>query len=435
MSKIIPPVGSYQDLVRDHWLKILVAFSFILQLGMIIRGFLKPGRPPLGMGGLFQWGGWYWTQGGVPYYHFWDAKPPLIFETAAILSSVSGGNMYILHVLSVSVTSAAMVGTSIIIGLLAFQQTENELAGLTSGISIFMLPPYYLLSAQNLRPETMGVFFGLLSIYMYNQRNSILSGAFAAIGAGFWQLAIIFPAILLYRARDQDFNFIKKVFVSMGAVTLITLAPFIYEGVMHPLVMSTIVWPVTTDVGTSGNIPLFLYPLRLLINMGYATPLFVICVVAPIALRYNSVSDVTWVGVATGLGVCLVMFTFENASDLYPLFAVSCITVGILYDQTQDRFNQIFISGVALLVALNMIWYGGTGIIPGVSSNDSLIPTQEDSLKFAMSQSDNKIGSNSSPTYSHGYYWNKRMPGDCSDMPFGFHPTPEIDPPGCHELP
>jgi hypothetical protein len=63
---------------------------------------------------LYMHGGWYMTEGGIPYLEFFSVKPPLAWETPAIFALISGDNMYLLYILSVSGMILTLLGIVLI---------------------------------------------------------------------------------------------------------------------------------------------------------------------------------------------------------------------------------------------------------------------------------------------------------------------------------
>lgn len=185
------PSGSrLYDKVRKSRFWGLVLFTGLLQTLFGIHSVVHP-RTQIGPDALlFQYSGQVLRRGGLPYRDVWDIKPPVIHELAALLAIVSGGDPFILFVLSIILTSTIFVVIIALISDLTYAWTADRYAAVAAGLLPVLFPEFVTFASRGLRPKLFVIAFGLLSLRFYSQEKPFLSGILATLSAGLWQFGV-----------------------------------------------------------------------------------------------------------------------------------------------------------------------------------------------------------------------------------------------------
>lgn len=188
-----------RDWLEAHWLKAIVIQTLVLEAYITVPNFTFPGRPELMNDSMFfQYVGWLWvTTPQVPYLYIADIKPPAILELSVLVALLSGGDPYWMAALGSALMVGSVVGTLVLVGLLVYEHTGDVLASYLAASIPLGFPWYFQMAATGLRPKYFTVFLGLVGVFLALRRRWV-GGAFAAsLAAGFWQLGMIFPAIIV----------------------------------------------------------------------------------------------------------------------------------------------------------------------------------------------------------------------------------------------
>lgn len=348
------------QVVCDRWLQTLVLTSVTVLLVSLVRVMGFSGRPPVnGDAAVFQHAGWYITQGAVPYVDFWDPKPPLNFELSTILAFISGGNMYLLHLLSVFATAVAAVGSVVLVGLMTWHETNEGGAALFAGATMLSLAGFHYLPGLGFRPKYFALCSGLLGLYLVVRKDPFLAGATAAAAAGFWQLAVIFPILVLLQFR-QDSRSIVRAILGMLVTTVLVLLPIVAWGALVPMIAEVIVAPFVTPESQSVLFRLGKGPLVL----GYTT-IPVLIGLFGLGVAYKS--DKRLPGWILGLGLWaafqILFVDFDSYPDLFLGMVVASLGVGYAYTYLNGRRRRVIVTVVLTVLCLSVVLFGGAGIV------------------------------------------------------------------------
>lgn len=348
--------------VRERWLATLFGFGLVTQLLGIGRTFLFRSRPLLNAdAAVFQHGGWYILQGAIPYVDFWDPKPPLTFETTAVLAMIAGENMYWLHVLSVLATAGAAIGITLVVGLLTYELTQNEMAGLVSGLVMLTLPGFHYLPTFGFRPKYFALLFGLVGILFVLRDRPLLAGGAAAASPAYWQFGLVFPLLVIGMAARRDpRSDTPRALIGATAVSVVVLLPIVLWDAFVPMVVETILASIHTPEEQSLLFRLGKGPLVL----GYTTVVVLVGLSGLVRLVADQRDRVLWV-VVLGLwaAVQILVFDFDSYPDLFLGMVLVSVGAGYLY-ATGSRRSRVGLGGtLVVLLLISVVALGGVGFL------------------------------------------------------------------------
>lgn len=328
----------------------LIAISgFLLQSVFLVYNIVSNERPVIGPDALlFQYSGWYASQGGVIYTEIWDVKPPVIHLFAEIIARVSFSDPYVIYILSSMLGILAfslLLYTTYSIILL---QLENKLAALAGSVFLFTFPTFYTFAIRGLRPKMFMLLFGSISIlYLYKERPAV-SGAFAALSAGLWQIAIIFPVIAtLYYIKDKKYKQTTLVFLGMGTITIIVVLPYILRGAADDMLIQVVIAPFIGHIEQS----LFSRLLQGGYMVNFAAPLIVVGTIG--AIQSFNKSELWWVGIgAVWSSLQVFFFDLDGSPDLLLGYFFVAIGLGLFTHRLNNRRNRIVLLASVFIVAL-----------------------------------------------------------------------------------
>ena len=313
---------------RLTWRRILFAVALAVELLAIAPKLAQP-RAYIGPDAfVFEYTGWLITQGGVPYLHVWDPKPPLIFEITAGLAWLTGGSPLHLHIVSVLVTSGLAVGSVLLVGELVYHITDNRLASLSAGLSLLTFPTYYLLPAHGIRPKYFTLSFGLFAVYVWLKGYRMAGGGLAAASAATWQLGVIFPAIVVGLTVQRYRGDLSRVLAAMATVTILVVTPVVVRGGGSAMLNQVVLAPLVVEDG--GGIIMRLQKGRQV--LGFAAPLSILGVWgAGSSLRDGQYRTLWWVPVGLSwFSFQLIQLDFDGPPDVLLWFAFVALGVGLL---------------------------------------------------------------------------------------------------------
>ena len=228
-----PGVSGAAERVAHSWELLLVGLAIAVHgLAISYAFFGSTELPPVSTdAAFFQHAGWYVSQGGVPYLQTFEIKPPLMIETTALLALLSGGNMFVLHLLSVLLTVIASVGSVYLAGALTYRMTDSRLAAVCAGFAILAMPAYAWLASQGVREKYFMILFGLWAVHLKLSGRPLLAGLLAALSAGFLQFGIVFAAIIAAMAvQERDPGALKRIVLGLSITTGIAVLPIMILG-------------------------------------------------------------------------------------------------------------------------------------------------------------------------------------------------------------
>ncbi|MFC4544127.1 DolP-mannose mannosyltransferase [Halosolutus amylolyticus] len=323
---------------RSDWVVILgpiVAVLFAAGLAdYLLTGWPRIATDPA----FFQHTGWYVLQGGIPYVDVWDVNPPVPFAITAALASVSGGNMLVLHGLSVTLTVLVAGASVMLVGWVAYLVTGRNAAAIAAGLTMLVVPELFLLSPEGVRAQFYALFFGTLALGLALRDRPFLAGAAAALSAGSWQSGVVFAPLVVGIAyqRAGGKNALRAI-AGGGVVTGLVVLAFAAAGALVPMVVQAIVAPLVA--GSSYTLSENVY--SILLVFGYGSLLL------PVALfgwAYAAVRNrrrLWWV--PTGgllLGYQVLFVDLDGSTDALPWLAFVAIGVALAVDRVLVYANR-----------------------------------------------------------------------------------------------
>jgi len=132
MSKLTIMDGSVR------WRIVLILSAVVVKLYPLRDGV---GNLPVSRDSLiFEHSGWRIVNGARLYIDYAEVKPPVIHELSAVMAVIAHGNMLYLHLINVAMANVFIIGAVVLIGLLIYNDTEDEVAAVLGGLSLFALP-------------------------------------------------------------------------------------------------------------------------------------------------------------------------------------------------------------------------------------------------------------------------------------------------------
>lgn len=422
-----------QSNLIENWRYVLIVVATLSFGRSSLRVLRSPGLPPVGADpAIFQHAGWYITQGAVPYIDIWDVKPPLTFETTTILAYISGGNMLLLHYLSVIVTVAAGIGIVYLTGVLTHELTNDRTAGLAAGLTILAFTGFHYLPAQGFYPKYFSIFFGLLAIILQHRNNPVSSGAAAAMSAGYIQHGAIFAILVSFLAIQQGGR--KRLTSTLGGMiglTLLVILPIIYVGATGPMLVEVVVAHLTSSESVS-SMDILRRLAKGFLFLGFSSAAIILGVYGIILNGMHRPRKTWWIAAGgVGYGVQIMFFDFDSYPDLFFGLVFAALGMGLLVNLMTDRQRTVTIVLLAVLVTVGVVSLGGFGIVTSdsvytKSLDDSLdesdtllhnfIKYAEDRFNAEHLRRSNRYENNevlkSRPDLNK-IYWNKMTPSSC----------------------
>lgn len=303
---------------------------------------------------LFQHAGWYLTQGATLYVDVWDLKPPLIYAVTTALAVVAGGNMAVLHLLSVAAAVAAVAGGVVTVGVLAHRLTGDPTAGLAAAGTMFVVPSVYLFPYAGVRPKYFAFLSAALALLFAVDDRPAASGAAAATAAGFWQLgAAVAPLVAAVGWQRTGRRGLARTLAGGLLVAAATVLPFVLAGLTVPLFVETVLAPLY-------GVERYTLPGRLLglvVELGYGVLL------VPLGAYgwYRGVAADPhrhWWVAAGGLAYSLQLFLeLQGAIETILLVLFLALGVGLLVAHAETPARRtLAVAGVVVLAAASLYW-------------------------------------------------------------------------------
>lgn len=397
--------------MERNWKAVLLSITLFFNSLSIGFEFLNSGLHRIvSDNALFQYGGWYITQGAIPYIDFWDVKPPLIYYLTSILSLISQGNMFVLHILSIVVTVIAATGTILLIGCLIYKLTENGWASLIAGLVMLSIPGFYGLLSLGTRPKYFVMFFGLLAIWLYNKNYKFFSGVSSVISAGFWQFGIIFPIIVFGLLYHEDWRKrkIKLTVTGMAITVAAVLLPIFFLKAFIPMLVEVILAPLNSPESQSVLYRFF--------KGGVVLRLTSILVLVGAVGLIKGIKDIrkTWWVLLGGTWFALQVFhfDFDGLPDLFLGLVFVAFGVGLAANSISRQKQKVLFMGLILIILTNAF------LLPLVfdkgQSTQSSVNITSISLELEPNIEETRFFTKQNPkTYLEKIYWNKTKVESC----------------------
>lgn len=276
---------------------------------------------------IFEYIGWYLTQGNRLYIDVWEVKPPLAFEITAVLALVAGENVALYHVLNVLANVVAIaVGAAAAAGIV-YELTDDALAAVVGGLAPFTLPMYFYRALIGFKSKYFVLAAGLVCLYLAYRDRPIASGVAGALAIGFWQLAVVFPLVALglcwQGGRDRAGRFV----VAGVLAGWVVLVPVVLWGAVPAMIAEVVLTPFIVTEGHTfvdrvGFIVRLLGKTLLVAIVGFAG---LASGIQPGRVRRE------WplVVVALWFTGTMLALDLDAHPDMFPWYAVVCVGVGL----------------------------------------------------------------------------------------------------------
>lgn len=379
---------------------------------------------------LFQHAGWYIINGATPYVDIWDIKPPLTFYTTILFAYLSLRNVVLLHFFSIIFTSLMGVYIVYLVGVITYEITEDTFSSLMAGISPLTVAGFHYLPSLGFRPKYFAIAFGLLGVLFQLRNKPLLSGIFAAGGAGFIQHAIIFAISSLLIAGKYEYKRIVRTLGGMFLITILSIFPILVFGDIKTMLVEVIVAPVSTSEPT-GVFEIVRNFGKGLVYTGYSSIVIVVGILGIILGTVKQSSKYLWVSVgAIFSAIQIFILDFDSYPDLFYGLVFISIGVGIAIDESSRKPRAIAGGIVISVLLLSTLFLGGFGLVTNetvytqslddsLESSDTIIHTlvtnMEDYFGAEHMRSDDRARSHSVTTYTpiQELYWAKQVPSSC----------------------
>ena len=393
---------------------LLVAFTVlveVIEVWRLISGYERPPMTP--DAGVFQYTGWYLTEGGRLYVDIWEPKLPLPFETTALLSLLAGGNMHLYHLFNIGLMVIAVVGVVLLVGALTHHLTDDPAASVIAGVSMLLLPGFAIRPAYGFKAKYLLLFAGLLALYLMLNDHPFAGGAAAAASVGYWQLGAIFPLLLVGLALDRhDRRTTAAVVLGGICFTVAMLFPVViwWHSTSEMLAQAVLI-PLSDSTGAG----LFDRLIAGVVHFKWASP-FVLFGLYGLGrgFRHQLGRDDWWVLVGAGwfgFVVFFIDFDVGGYTDLIPGLAFVAIGVGLLWTTlTSRQFKNGLVALLVIVLFVNLALFGSVGLLfPPVD-------TPEPNSMNELQTNERALQLSNVPDDTHDiryYYWNQGVPDTC----------------------
>ncbi|MDZ7701426.1 MAG: DolP-mannose mannosyltransferase [Halobacteriales archaeon] len=351
-----PRWGALRGAAREHWYVWLGLAGLAIQLVTLWRVLepVGPGAyPPLKDSVIFEYIGWRLAEGGRLYVDVWEVKPPLSFELLGVLAWLAGGDVPLYHTLALAVTNAAVVGAGLVVGLVTYELTADEAASLAAGLAWYALPVVTWRAAYGYKPKYLVVAAGLFAVYLALRDRPLSAGVAGAASVGFWQLAVVFPAIALALvARRGTRRDVGRYLAGVAGLSALMLAPVVYWGAVDELVAEAVLTPllVTNDGGSIAS------------QIGKTATLFGRTLPVALLGAFGIVAGTAraprrrwWLAVGAGwFALQVLALDLDAYPDLIPAFGFVALGIGLVLGDRRDgplALYGLVLAMVALAVA------------------------------------------------------------------------------------
>jgi hypothetical protein len=401
-------------LLEEQWATVLAALATTVQLYGLLSSLTTGTWPRVSSdAAVFQHGGWFITQGAVPYVNFWDVKPPLIYYLTATLATLTGGDTMLLHFVGWVTSVLAITGTCLVIGTILYDLTGDGLASLAGGLALFAVADFYTLPKWGVYPQFFAAFLAALTILAIVRDRPLFAGVSGVLATGFYYpegIVLVLVVGLFARRRDWDAvgRFVGGAAVGGGIV----VAPLLYWGNLGPAIVETVLAPLFTSTGGSLGDRLWntVFTLGPGLIVGFlATGGWFAAVghtrvsdwfgEAPVASQSEEAVSHTalpWL-IAVGGGVhTLRILVFGPSGQLLGWMVFAALGVGLAVAGLSERRTQLSVVLVVVLVL------GGVVLASGILDVQSINPA-----------SNGDGDSVDAPVSMQSIYWGKLSPEGC----------------------
>lgn len=363
-------------------------------------GRLGPGeRPPLLDSVIFEYVGWYLSTGARLYVDVYEVKPPLAFEVPAAVALLTGGGPDY-HAVLVLLTAAAAVGAAGAVAAIVHRTTGDGVAAVAAGLALYVLPAYGWRAAVGFKAKYFVLLAGLVGVYLVLRDRPVGAGGAAAAAAGFWQLGVVFPVLVIgMLAGRGGRRGLGRAAVAMAGVWIAMVVPVVAWGALGAMLVETLLTQllVTEAGGVLDRLSLLGY----LLGLGLPVALLggyglVRAAVAEPDRYWWAVAGVAWFLAA------IALLDLDFTPDVFALFGFLAVGIGLLAAEVGPGPRPVAVV-VALLVVLSVPTAHGFGFaaspVPEVPGAD-VDPDRDLTVPY-------------SPTEQVHLFWTEQAPETC----------------------
>ncbi|WP_136715152.1 DolP-mannose mannosyltransferase [Halorientalis salina] len=349
------------DWIDTNWFQVLlVGATVVLTLATVFQFSRNPFYVNKDSA-LFQHAGWYIGQGADLYVDIWDLKPPLIYFVTTLLAFLSFGDMAVLHVMSVIVAVATMIGGITLVGVITHRLTEDGFASVVAGMSMLVVPSTFMFPYAGIRPKYFAFLCGAAALLLAIDDRPLYSGAAAALSAGFWQLGGILAFLVVAMGYDRGGRRGMGRTIAGGlVVTVLTVLPFVLTGRAIPLFVEVVLGPIYGVI--SYTIPGRL--LKAVIELGYGIVLVPIGVYGWAHATVEDYSKYWWLALGGGLYLFQVFLEFQGAIEIILLLMFLAIGVGVLVSEAATPSRQAVLACLIVLLVVSTLYWNQGPVTP-----------------------------------------------------------------------
>ena len=321
------------DLFGRYWYLWIGGLVAALQVHATLRlrdGLAASERVVLADSVIFEFIGLHLARGGRLYETIWELKPPVPFEVAWLLASVSP-DTYTYHALAIGVNAAAVVAAAVAAAGIVREVTGDPLGMVVAALAPFVLPRYWWRATIGLKAKYLVCAFVLLALYFHVRDRAGRSGVASALAVGTWQLAAIVPAatVAATAARRESGAFRRHLAALVGTGLLVAL-PVLWWGTLPEMVVETVFVPLlgTEDGGNAAPVE------RVVEGLGIALPVVLLGLFGLLSGLWTDretrrkVAPVA--AVAAWFLLALLFLDYDTKNDLIPFLAVVGVGVGLV---------------------------------------------------------------------------------------------------------
>ena len=350
------------DWLAGRWRVVLLALAAVAQSLSAWRVLARPGYPHLRDSRIFEYVGWQVARGTTLYVETFEVKPPLSFETTAALSVLAGDDQLLYHHLNVALTCAAAVCVVVLVGELAHDATGEPAAAVAAGLSLYVLPLFALRSGFGFKAKYFVLATGLLAVWFARRDRDALAGGAAAASVGYWQVAIVFPVVVLAFAARRGPRAVGRVVAGGAAVSILVLAPVLLAGVDGVVAMLNQTVLVSRYASEGGGL---LARTDLLLGMlWWGRALFVAGVVGLAVAATRARGRAWWAAIPAAWFLAVAVgFDLDAAPDLFPSLAFVAIGLAIVAARAGPVARGTILAATVAVLVVNVGFLGGFGVV------------------------------------------------------------------------
>ena len=384
VERAVAAVASAQRRVdaalAGRWRVLVVALAAVAQAVGAWRVLSRPAYPRLRDSKIFEYVGWQVAHGTTLYVETFEVKPPLSFETTAVLSVLAGDDQLLYHHLNVALTCVAAVVAVALVAEFVHALTGEPAAAVAAACSLYVLPQFALRSGFGFKAKYFVLATSLLALWLARddpggrgwsanqvlgrETTDVLAGVAAAAAVGYWQLAAVVPLVVLGLAARRGRRAVGRVVAGGAVASLVVLAPVLaagVDGVVAMLNQTVLVSRYATQGGSALDravrAPNMLY---------WGRPLFAVGLVGLAAAAHRGRDrGGAWPMAACGAWflAVVVAFDLDAAPDLFPTLAFVAVGVGVVAGRRSPAVRGVVLALAVAAAVVNVAFLGGFGVV------------------------------------------------------------------------